>query len=118
MLDDCSVMLNDIKTQAEEGMKSTLTKKGSGEFNIYLNEVLIGDNSVLFKLGGKRLVFITANQFNILSTTNEYFCKLMEDYIENIINKSILISHTAERERSKFFNRMSAQIENVRERLK
>ena len=118
LLDDCSVMLDHIKHQAEEGTKSTLTKKGSGEFNIYLNEVLIGDNSVLFKLGSKRLVFITANQFNILSTTNEYFCKLMEDYIDNIINKSILISHTAERERSKFFNRMSRQIESVRERLK
>jgi hypothetical protein len=118
LLDDCTLMLNNIQAQAEAGMKSTLTKKGTGEFNIYINEVLIGDNSVLFKLGSKRLVFITANQFNILSTTNAYFCKLMEDYIENIINKSILISHTAERERSKFFHRMSMQIETVRERLK
>jgi hypothetical protein len=118
ILDDCDAMLNHLKAQAEEGLKSTLGNAGSGPFNLYLNEVLIGDNSVLFKIGDKRLVFITANQFNILSTTDDYFCKLMEDYVGNMINKSTLISHTAERERSKFFNRMNKKIQNVKDRLK
>jgi hypothetical protein len=118
LLEDCVVMLNHIKVEAEEGLKSTQGTAGSGAFNLYLNEVLIGDNSVLFRIGDKRMVFITANQFNILSTTHEHFCKLMEDYVANMVNKSTLISHTAERERSKFFNRMDKKVQNVRERLK
>jgi transcriptional regulator with XRE-family HTH domain len=118
LLDNCSLMLNHHKLQAEEGVKSSHGKAGCGKFNLYLNEVLIGDNSVLFKMDDKRVVFITANQFNILSTSNEYFCRLMEDYVGNMINKSVLISHTSERERSKFFNRMNKKVEKVKERLK
>jgi hypothetical protein len=118
LLDDCNVMLGNLKVQAEEGIKAVEGVPAAGEFKLYINEVLIGDNSVLFKMGDKRLVFITANQFNILSTTHEFFCKLMEDYFGNMINKSVLISHTAERERSKFFNRMDKKIESVKERLK
>jgi transcriptional regulator with XRE-family HTH domain len=118
LLEECILMMNNLKAQAELGMKTTHGVSGTGKFNLYLNEVLIGDNSVLFKIPGKRIVFITANQFNILTTVNEQFCSLMESYIENIINKSVPISFTAERERSKFFNVMTKGIQDVRDRLR
>lgn len=118
LCDDCAVMMDHLKFQAERALKLTKGEVGQGKFDLYLNEVLIGDNSVLFKLGEKRVVFITSNQFNILTTTQEYFCSLIEDYMNNMINKSVLISHTAERERSKFFNKMEIRINEAKGNLK
>lgn len=87
-------------------------------FALYHNEVLIGDNSVLFKIADRRMAFITANQFSILTTTQESFCRLTEDYINNMINKSTLISTTAEKERTKFFNAMLDKIALTRQKIR
>jgi hypothetical protein len=118
LCDDCTLLMEHLKNQAEDGVKKTIGMKDGGKFDLYHNEVLIGDNSVLFKIGERRITFITANQFSILTTSNKSFCELTEDYISNMINKSTLISNTAEKERIKFFNTISKKIELVREKIK
>lgn len=118
LCDDCMVMMKVLKEQAERGRKTVEEKNGNDKFELYVNEVLIGDNSVLFKVGEKRIVFITSSQFNILSTRQENFCKLVEEYMDNMINKSVLISNTAERERSKFFNTMEKKILDLQNSLR
>jgi hypothetical protein len=119
LCDDCVLLMNHIKSEAEDGIKKGLDmREPGGRFDLYHNEVLIGDNSVLFKIGDKRMAFITANQFSILTTSQESFCKLTEDYINNMINKSTLISATAEKERAKFFNAMLQKIAQTKEKIK
>ena len=81
-------------------------KKGEGKFDLYLDDVLIGDNTVLIKVGDKRITIITHNNFNLLTTSQESFCELTEDHFKNMVSKSTLISQTAEKERSRFFNKM------------
>ena len=58
-------------------------------------------------MGEKRVTFITYNTMNILTTSEEKFCGQMEGYLNNVMNKSVLISASGERERNKFFNRIS-----------
>ncbi|MCI0750875.1 MAG: helix-turn-helix domain-containing protein [Flammeovirgaceae bacterium] len=118
LCEDCARMMNNLKSQAENGLKTTVDSTTPGApFNLYHNEVLIGDNSLLFKLGDKRLTFITHNNFNILSTDDPTFCKLTEEHIDNMLNKGTPISHTAEKERSKFFNVMQKKIDYVKRRI-
>lgn len=115
LLEDCRMLTTHMKNQAAQGFKTTYgdeTKGGS--FEVYINDVLIGDNTVLFKLADKkRITFITPNNFNVLTTSNEIFCRLTEDNMDNLKSKSILISVTAEKERSKFFNFVEEKISEM-----
>ncbi len=90
LCDDCVSLLNTIRKQAELGSKKIVNGNPSaGKFELYLNEVLIGDNTVLFKMGDKRVTYITHNNFNILTTSQESFCRLTETHMINMMNKSI-----------------------------
>lgn len=87
------------------------SKSGQGQnYTLYKNEILIADTTLLFKMGEKRVTFITYNTMNILTTSENSFCAQMEGYLTNVMNKSILISQTGERERNKFFNRINENI--------
>ena len=91
------------------------SKKGNEQnYTLYKNEILIADTTLLFKMGDKRVTFITYNTMNILTTSEENFCNQMEGYLNNVMNKSVLISGTGERERNKLFNKIS---ESLRKRL-
>jgi len=106
-------LMDQIQQHATRGKRSA-----EGTFKLYRNEILIADNTVLFKMGDKRVTFVTYNTFNFLSTTQESFCLQTEAYLQNLINKSTLISGTGEKDRSKFFNSMNEKIRDLKGRLK
>jgi hypothetical protein len=70
------------------------------------------------KVGDKKIASITYNTLNILTTTQESFCRETEDFLNNVINKSTLISTVGERERNKFFNQVEKRIVDRRDSLK
>jgi hypothetical protein len=116
LCDHCVSLLNDIRKQAEQGSKKSDHGTG-GKFEVYLNEVVIGDNTIFFKLGDKRVTYITHNNFNILTTSQESFCRLTEKHLENMMNKSIMISNSAAKERSRFFNELLTRVQDVKSKL-
>ena len=69
-------------------------------------------------MGDTRCVYVTQNALNLLLTLQEPFCEQTEIYLNNLIAKSVLISRTAERERTRFFYNMKARILNFKERMK
>ena len=107
LLCDQLIQLNNmIREEAAEGKKST-----GVSFQLYENEILIADNTVLAKMGTKRSVYINYNSLNLLTTLQDSFCERTETYLNNLIKSSILISATAARERNKFFNKMNERVE-------
>jgi len=115
---DCQTLLNHLREQAELGYKKTSgSNERGGRLDLYLNEVLIGDNTVFFKMGDKRVTFLTHNNFNILTTSQESFCKLTENHLINMMNKSSLISTTAMKERSRFFNDLLEEVQQMRDKF-
>ena len=118
LCNDCSLLANHFQHQAELGSKITYGQKEPGaSLKIYLNEVLIGSNSILFEMGDRRITFITPNNFNLLMTTHEAFCQITLDHINNLIDKSVLITASAKKQRSKFFNRVEETIQSVKARM-
>ena len=118
LLDDCSLLATHFQHQAGLGFKQAYgSADPGGKFTVYLNDVLIGSNTFFCKLDSKRLTFLTPNVFNQLMTTHEHFCQVTEDHINNMIDKSVLISGTAEKERNKFFNRVEENIQMVKARI-
>jgi len=117
LIDCVDTLINHIKKEAELGYKfhSETNEKGAeGSFQLYSNEVSIADTTIFFKMGETKITFITHNNLNILATSNPAFCENTDNYIQNILRKSSLISTSSEKERIKFFNRLDAKIKKVR----
>jgi hypothetical protein len=106
---ECFTKLFDkLKTFSSEGSKNGKDHN----YTLYKNDILIADTTLIFKMGEKRVTYLTYNTMNILTTSEESFCNIADDYMKNLINKSVLISQTGERERNKFFNRISDRIKS------
>lgn len=110
--DQFSELLNQIQKHAVDGRRSD-----GGTFKLYKNDILIADNSVLFKMGDRRAVYINNKTLDFLSTTQESFCAQTENYLQNLINKSTQISGTGEKERTRFFRNLNDKITNLKGQL-
>ena len=89
----------------------------SGKLQLYKNEILLADNTILFKVNNGRIVFIPHNMIEVISTKQEPYCEQVEKDILSYIDRSVLISTTGEKERSKFFNSMEAKINSAKQRM-
>jgi hypothetical protein len=76
-------------------------------FNLYHNEVLTMDNSVFGKTRDTNVTYLNYNTTGLLVTRHNGFCEKMRQYQTSLIKHSTLISGTAEKERIKFFSRLT-----------
>jgi len=97
LIDEYLEMVHEIRNFAAQGAKSD-----HGLFKLYYNEFLLTDTTYLFRIGDKRIASITYNTLNILTTTQESFCRETEDFLNNVINKSTLISTVGKAEEKRF----------------
>ena len=114
LCDEYSALLSNIRLWAEVGYKD----KKESTFDLYKNDLLIADNTILFKMGEKRMVFFPYNTLNILSTTHEAFCQQADDYLMNLVSKSDKISTSGEKQRNTFFNQMDEKIRTLKKKLR
>jgi len=113
LMDEYLSMIEEIRKSAAQG-----TKFGGGSFKLYCNEFLITNTTYLFKVGERRIASIAYDALNLLTTTQESFCRETEEFLNNVINKSTLISTVGERERNKFFNQVEKRIIERRDYLR
>lgn len=113
-------MLDHIKLQAEYSSKLNLgqdVESSVVDYKIYLSEVAIGDNAILFKMGSKKISFLSFNSLSYLSTSDENFCNLIDDNFQNLTRKSVLISATSEKSRNRFFNNAMEKLASLESNL-
>jgi transcriptional regulator with XRE-family HTH domain len=111
----CDLMIQlteKIQSEAAEGLKER-----GGPYKLYENGILIADNTILAKMDTKRVVYISYNTTNLLTTLEESFSEKTELYLNNLIKNSTLISSTAQKERNKFFKKMKDRIEELKRNL-
>jgi Helix-turn-helix len=101
-----------VREEAADGRK----KEGAA-YQLYENDILTADNTVFARMDAQRVVYINYNTLNLLTTLQESFCEKTEQYLKNLVKNSTLISSTAEKERSKFFNKMKERIEAFKAKL-
>jgi len=112
----CDELLNLLAEIRECAAAGTFSERKE-HFHLFKNEILIADNTFLFKMQDKYAVFINHNTLNVLSTTHEPFCRQTETYLRNLLNKATKISVTGEKERLKFFNRIEEKINDLKKRI-
>ena len=102
-----------LEAQAERGYKFDNRDAGQqrlGNFQLYFNEVVSGDNSILAVLDNTKICFLTHSAINFMITRDVAFCEHMYSYYQNLMRKSTLISSVSERERSRFFQLLRKRI--------
>jgi hypothetical protein len=100
-------MLAHIRDEAEEGMKYLpgLTSVSSrGPYKLYINEVLLGNNTTLISLDKTVYCYINYNGLNYFKTKDTRFTSRSMQHFNTLMSRSTLISGTGEKYRNKFFN--------------
>jgi len=123
LCEDVYALIDHIQRQAAKGYKFDFgenphIEEPDNPFNLYLNEVTIADNSVIFRMGDIKVVNLAHNVINILTTTDPKFCDYTYNTVKNIINNSILISVASEKERTKFCQMMRRKVEDLINKIK
>jgi len=107
-------MVDHIEAQAESGVKFMPGEKPNSQsapYNLYVNDFLTGDNSYLATVEGKRVSYLVHNYLNYLSTSDEAHTSYHYNFLNNIMQKSILLSKSGEKLRSGFFYLIHEEIE-------
>jgi len=102
-----------IQCQAEAGCKFSIDGKQlypPVPYKMYVNEFILGDNTILGLLNGTRVAYVNHSVINYLLTRDPVFCESIHQHFQNIIKKSTLISAVGEKERSRFFNMIREKI--------
>ncbi|MEO9475234.1 MAG: helix-turn-helix transcriptional regulator [Cyclobacteriaceae bacterium] len=121
IISELADMIALFREEARLGKKMHVNAPNSGRmntFNLYFNEIAIGDNTILFQMDEQRICFLTYNILSVLSTSDPRFCDNIYNHIQNSLQKSTLISQGAEKERNRFFNRMNAKIAALESKIK
>jgi hypothetical protein len=107
------LLINHIERQAETGLKfniGTNPTQTSASYRLFVNELIMGDNTLMAELGNTRLTFLNHSVLYFVGTRDESFNRAMFTNLENLMKKSTLISTVGEKERMRFFNRLRDKI--------
>jgi hypothetical protein len=117
VIDSFHEMMNHLELQAAKGFKfmpesSELAYRNSIEF--YVNELILGNNTILLHLNEQRLTLITHSVLSYLMTTDPRFADKNFSSYNSLLGRSALISGSGEKERNRFFNMLHTKIEALR----
>ena len=109
-----------LEKQAALGYKFRIDdpeQKPLGEYKMYFNEVLLGDNSILVVTDNLKMAFMTHTTFNFMMTRDVGFTENMYSHMQTQMKRSTLISEVSEKERSRFFRIIRDRIQKRKEAL-
>ncbi|MFH0895596.1 MAG: hypothetical protein V2A54_14265 [Bacteroidota bacterium] len=120
LCDQLIELLDHVKKQAAVGTKFLPGEKAesiTGEFTFYYSEIEIGNNCILAKLGESGLTYLSHQTFNNIVTSNHAFCNETENWLNNLMKKSTVISGVSEKQRNKFFLDLTEQVKVLKEKV-
>lgn len=118
--EEFEAMIKLIRKQAEHSSKFIKEEKwaeNEGNFQLYNSEVTIGNNCILVTLGDVKVTYMSHHTFNSMYTTNTEFCKDTDEWLKNLIKKSLPISGVAEKQRFQFFNKIENSLEKLKNKI-
>ena len=109
-------LVDHMQQQAALGFKFPYGKPPigrEGNFQLFHNDLILVDNTILVKAGGSSTTYLTSNAINLMQSRDRRFFEYNYDWGRNLQSKSIPISGTAERERNRFFRVLHGKIDEV-----
>ena len=106
-------LVDHIEQQVEYGAKFSFGKPDLSKkikYTVFINEIGVGDNSILIEIDNERMVYLPHNLINYAMTTDEKFVEYSWQTMNMFLKKSTLISETGEKDRELFFDTLRQRI--------
>jgi hypothetical protein len=113
ILNKLESLINHTERQAELEVKFLMGDKPSttsAAFNMYHNDLALGDNTVLAEIDDNKITFLNHNVIHFISTRDKPFNEYTFNCVVNLLHKSTRISGVGEKARVKFFHGMRSKI--------
>jgi hypothetical protein len=117
VVDSLQQMLDHLQQQAEKGVKfmpGSTDVGHRGAIQFYVNELILGNNTILLSLDNKRVSMIAYSVLNYLITKDDRFADAAFGTFQTLLSRSSLISRTGEKERNRFFNSLREKVNGLR----
>jgi len=108
--------LDHLQDQAEKGFKFLPGESAvnyRAPIKMYINEVILGNNTVLTELNGNKYSYVTYNVFDYLFTKDKRFTEIVFSNFYTLMSRSTLISETGEKERNRFFESLRQKLHDL-----
>ena len=118
VVDSFDATLTHLQKQVEKGRKFM---PGIGEvgykasLKFYINEIILGNNSILVSMDETKTVFINHIVLKYISTSDKKFTEKAFNNFQNLVSRSVLISETGEKERNKFFKSLRERVHKLKQ---
>ncbi|MEJ8819656.1 helix-turn-helix domain-containing protein [Lacibacter sp. H407] len=117
VLDSFQKCLDHIELEVEKGIKfmpgdPEIVYRAPIQF--YVNEVIIGSNTILMELDETKLSFVTYNVLSYIITKDPRFNEKAFANFFTLVSRSSQISGTGEKDRNRFFNAMREKVNALR----
>ena len=120
LYDKLEELVKHFEKQAEQGKKFTIgqtAKPTDASFQMFNNEVVIGDNTCMADLGKIKITYLNHSVMNFIATSDTRFNNYIYESIMNLIHKSTQISVVGEKDRSRFFKKLREEIHARKNRV-
>jgi len=110
-------MLDHLQLQAEKGVKfipGATDVSYKAPIHFYVNELILGNNTILLKLENQRISMMTYSVLNYLITRDHRFADKAFSTFNTLLSRSALVSKTGEKERNRFFNTLRDKVNGLR----
>jgi hypothetical protein len=124
---EIGIIQNQHALELLDALQEFITKKDAyaavekkdqiGKLTMYLNEILLLDNSVIFDIGFQQLFYLPYQTLNFLSTTDAEFAEQNLQWFQKQIAKSTIISGEAQKDRTKLMNHYYKEIARYRSKM-
>ncbi len=102
-------LIDHLEKQAELGLKFSVNenpRSNAAPYNLYNNELILGDNTLLFEVDHLKMTILNHSIIDFISTRDETFNLHMYGVLQNLLKKSTSLSVSSEKERTRFFNQL------------
>lgn len=112
--EEAILILEDLKRLLENLEYKTIHQPN---FQIFANDLVILNNSILFKNDQQCSFFVPFSMFGYMMTNDKITCQDSLSYFEHQIKNSRSLNTSGNRDRKVFFNTMQQQIDHLKEKL-
>jgi len=95
--------IDHLQLQTEKGM----------HVEFYVNELILGNNTMVIRLDDQSLSMVTYSVFYYLFTRDPRFSDKVMKTFDSLLSRSALISGTGEKERNRFFNTLRDKVNTL-----
>jgi hypothetical protein len=106
-------LIEHMRERAESGSKFMPEENAAmkrNNFQFYHNRVVLGDNTIIAIANGRKILYLSYDVLNYMTTTDEKFCNNVYDKVQMLMRRATVLSRVSEKQRSIFFNSLLKKI--------